>query len=231
MTATFSGKIYSAESNRSFALERTSQNQSGWEAAVEVALTQSRLLRTASCQVLNICRGGDATTSLGSLFQHSTTRTVRTLLLTWNSEELPVFQFVHIATCSFTGHHWSWSCLLHSPHGWDTPKPSFLQAEQPQLEPGREISTRLSSSIWQCRCSQYKQRGWGARWWLACQSWRSQGKWMDSSYLLLTEANFIIILPSPVLQDEEWDCKPARWTLPFAVTKGWNLCNNLPTGH
>lgn len=107
MTATFSGKISSAESNRSFALERENitEPESGWEAALEVALTQSRLLRTASCQVLNVCRGGDTTTSPGSLLQHSATLTVRTLLLTWNSVAFPVCQFVHAASCSFTGHH------------------------------------------------------------------------------------------------------------------------------
>lgn len=107
MTATFSGKISSAESNRSFALERENitEPESGWEAAPEVALTQSRLLRTVSCQVLNVCRGGDTTTSPGSLLQHSATLTVRTLLLTWNSVAFPVCQFVHAASCSFTGHH------------------------------------------------------------------------------------------------------------------------------
>lgn len=179
MTATFSGKISSAESNRSFALEweNITEPESGWEAAPEVALTQSRLLRTASCQVLNVCRGGDTTTSPGSLLQHSATLTVRTLLLTWNSVAFPMCQFVHAASCSFTGHHRTefgrgifTSPPGTYPQGWDTPEPSLLQAEQPQLEPGRELSTHLSSSIWQCHCSQYEPWGWGARWWLACQS-------------------------------------------------------------
>lgn len=123
MTATFSGKISSAESNRSFALERENitEPESGWEAAPEVALTQSRLLRTVSCQVLNVCRGGDTTTSPGSLLQHSATLTVRTLLRTWNSVAFPVCQLVHVASCSFTGHH-----RTEFGHGFYTSPPRYL---------------------------------------------------------------------------------------------------------
>ena len=101
-------------------------------------VTQSRLHRTASRRVLNISRHGDSTASLGSLFlshPHSKEGFPRV------QTELPVLQFVPVAPCPVTGHHWKESGpVLLTPTlqiftgiSKVPSQPSLLQAEQAQL--------------------------------------------------------------------------------------------------
>ena len=68
-------------------------------------VTYSRLHRALSRRVLNISGEGDSTTSLGSLCQCSVTLRGKKFFLIFRRNFL-CFQFVPIAPCPVTGHHW-----------------------------------------------------------------------------------------------------------------------------
>ena len=72
-------------------------NSSSWT----LLLKQSHLELVAQDDV---CEDGDSTTSLGNLCQCSVTLTVK--LFPDVQREPPAFQFVPIASCPATGHHW-----------------------------------------------------------------------------------------------------------------------------
>ena len=83
-------------------------------------VTYSRLHRSLSRWVLKISREGDSTTSLGSLFQGSVTLRGRKFFLVFRRK----LQFVPVAPCPVTGHHWKefgpilltptwrWGCIV-----------------------------------------------------------------------------------------------------------------------
>jgi len=100
-------------------------------------LPYSRLCRKSSRQVLINSREGNSTASLGSLFQCSVTLTVKKFF-PHVQMELPVFQFVPIASCPVMGRCWKEPGPIHLTAAlWifmSTVKvpsqPSLLQAEQ-----------------------------------------------------------------------------------------------------
>ena len=84
-----------------------------WKGPVEIIksnpsarsrFSQSRLLRTLSSQGLNVSKDGDSTTSLGNLFWCLPCSHWKRLFSSCLNR-FPVFQFVSISSCPFTGYH------------------------------------------------------------------------------------------------------------------------------
>ena len=66
---------------------------------------QSKLHRSVPWKVLGISKDGIYTACLGSLFQCLTSSHSKKVLF-YCKMKFPVFQFVPIASCPVTGHHW-----------------------------------------------------------------------------------------------------------------------------
>jgi len=114
-----------------------------WRFSGPTPLLQQRHLEPAAQMAFEYLQGGRLHTSLGNLYQCLVTLTVKNFFLMPKlfpdvQEEPPVFQFMPIACCPVTGHHWKLSgssflssCLQVFAESDEIPlEPFLLQAKQ-----------------------------------------------------------------------------------------------------